>query len=332
MLETVGLTAAEDEVYRLVVAAGRASVEEITGRSTLTASAVQRLLLSLESKGLVSVAEEGSGWFAAVPPEIALVPRLQHHSDALEQARVGVGDLVDIYRRSVPGGGAAEAIEIISGAAALRQHLRELQDAARYEVLWFRTAGYETMFLDSNRQHFEARTRGAQYRVLYEQAYFDGTGSVGNVVRGVRRGEVARLVPRLPLPMAIADRSVAVLPLASSDTLDYRRGLRAALVRGSSLLDVLISLFERHWEAGTPLRVTGEGEIDGAVATESASPSGDDRRVLSLMVAGMTDEEIAGQFRVSKRTIQRRIQRLMTLANAATRMQLGWHAARWDWV
>lgn len=49
-------------------------------------------------------------------------------------------------------------------------------------------------------------------------------------------------------------------------------------------------------------------------------------------MVGMTDEAIAGQLRVSKRTVQRRIQGLMSLAGVATRMQLGWHAARRDWL
>jgi hypothetical protein len=104
------------------------------------------------------------------------------------------------------------------------------------------------------------------------------------------------------------------------------------VVRESSLLDALIALFEHHWEIGAPLRVTEEGQIGGAGTTDAASPVGEDRHLLSLMVAGMTDEAIAGQLRVSKRTVQRRIQGLMSLAGVATRMQLGWHAARRDWL
>ncbi len=78
--------------------------------------------------------------------------------------------------------------------------------------------------------------------------------------------------------------------------------------------------------------MTEEGGIGGAGPEDAASPAGEDRHLLSLMVAGMTDETIAGQLRVSKRTIQRRIQGLMNLAGVATRMQLGWHAARRDWL
>jgi DNA-binding NarL/FixJ family response regulator len=46
----------------------------------------------------------------------------------------------------------------------------------------------------------------------------------------------------------------------------------------------------------------------------------------------VADKAIATQMGLSRRTVQRHIQRLMTLAGAATRMQLAWQAARRDWV
>lgn len=332
MLETVGLTGAEGEVYRLLVVAEMASAEEISERTALDTPTAERLLLALEGKGLACGVEERSGWFAAIPPDVALLPRLQHQSDALERARTAVSDLVETYRRSARTWGASGAIEIINGAGALRQHLRQLQDGARHEMLWFCKAQYVAMSPESNQEEFEALARGVLYRTLYERDYFGDPGAVDNVVLGVRAGEIARAVPRLPLRMAIADRSVAVLPLASSTTGRSPEGLKAVLLRESSLVDALISLFEHRWEVGVPLQVTEEGRIGVAGPTDPASPVADDRHLLSLMVAGMTDEAIAGQLRVSRRTIQRRIQGLMSLAGVATRMQLGWHAARRDWI
>ncbi|MER6980661.1 TrmB family transcriptional regulator, partial [Streptomyces carpinensis] len=252
--------------------------------------------------------------------------------DDLEQTRAAVFDLVETYRRSARTPGAGEAVEIVRGAAALRQRLRQLQDGTRREMLWFCKAGYVAMPPESNQEQFAAHARGVLYRTLYEQAYFDDPNAVDNVVKGVLVGEVARAVPQLPLRMAIADRSVAVLPLNSSGAPGNPRDLRAAVVRRSSLLEALIALFEHYWEVGAPLRVTEEGRIGGAGPTDPAAPVAEDRHLLSLMVAGMTDEAIAGQLRVSKRTVQRRIQGLMSLAGVATRMQLGWHAARRNWL
>ncbi|MFF3563431.1 helix-turn-helix domain-containing protein [Streptomyces sp. NPDC002574] len=332
MLETVGLTAAEGEVYRLLLGTESASAEEVSGRCGLDAAAVRRLLLALEAKGLAYPVEDSPGWFAAIPPEVALVPRLQRHSEDLDRTRAAVFEMVQAYQRGARARVSGEAIEIISGAAALRQRLRQLQDNTRHEMTWFCKASYVAMSPESNQEQFAAHARGVLYRVLYEQAYFDDPGSVDNVVRGVHAGEVARAVPRLPLRMAVSDRSVAVLPLASSGAPGNPKELKAALVRESSLLEALIDLFERYWEVGAPLRVTEEGRIGGADPEDAASLAAEDRHLLSLMVAGLTDGAIAGQLRVSKRTVQRRIQGLMSLAGVATRMQLGWHAARRNWL
>ncbi|MFD3451752.1 helix-turn-helix domain-containing protein [Streptomyces sp. NPDC058691] len=332
MLDTVGLTVAEGEVYRLLLVTESASAEEISGSCELDTAAARRLLLALEAKGLAYPVEDSPGWFAAIPPEVALVPRLQRQSEALEQTRAAVLEMVQTYQRGARARVGGEAIEIISGAAALRQRLRQLQDGSRREMLWFCKAGYVAMPPESNQEQFAAHDRGVLYRVLYEQAYFDDPGSVDNVVEGVRAGEAARAVPRLPLRMAVSDRSVAVLPLASPGAPGSPRELKAALVRESSLLEGLIDLFERYWEVGAPLRVTEEGRIGGAGPEDAASLVPEDRHLLSLMVAGLTDEAIAGQLRVSKRTVQRRVQGLMSLAGVATRMQLGWHAARRNWL
>jgi len=93
------------------------------------------------------------------------------------------------------------------------------------------------------------------------------------------------------------------------------------------LLAALIALFEAYWERGSPLR------FDGAPAGRLAGTIGaDERQLLSLLVAGVTDKAIATQLRVSQRTVQRRIHDLMLLGGASTRMQLAWEASRLGWL
>jgi DNA-binding NarL/FixJ family response regulator len=119
----------------------------------------------------------------------------------------------------------------------------------------------------------------------------------------------------------IADSAVALCPLVQHTT----KGAEptAALVHDSSLLAALIALFEAYWERGSPLR------FDGDPANRLAD---DERHLLSLLVAGVTDKAIASQLRVSQRTVQRRIYELMRRCGASTRMQLGWEAAKLGWL
>ena len=53
---------------------------------------------------------------------------------------------------------------------------------------------------------------------------------------------------------------------------------------------------------------------------------------MSLLLAGLTDEAIAAHFRISVRTVQRKVHALMEMASVRTRMQLAWEAARQDWL
>ena len=68
------------------------------------------------------------------------------------------------------------------------------------------------------------------------------------------------------------------------------------------------------------------GSSNGALFSE------DDQEVLSLLLAGLSDEAIAMHRKTSVRTVQRKVRALMTTANVRTRMQLAWEAARHDWV
>ncbi|MFE3164041.1 helix-turn-helix domain-containing protein [Streptomyces sp. NPDC059224] len=333
MLEAAGLTAVEETVYRLLVGAVTASARQLAEQSELPQDTLEAVLTALTGKGLASPTDHVPPQYSAVPPDVALLPRLQRRTDELDKARSTVTDLLDLYRGARRRQDAGQLIEVITGAESLRQHLRQMQDNAGHEMLWFCKAQYVAMPSGSNRAEYDALARGVRYRVLYEQAFFDDDHAVDNVIEGVQAGEIARSVPHLPLRLAVADRSVAICPLVPGGPQGSPGEPTAALVRESSLLEALTSLFERYWETAVPLDLSTAGTIPDIAAVQAAEPlSGTDRRILSLLVAGITDKAIASQMGLSRRTIQRHIQRMMTLAGATTRMQLAWQAARRGWL
>ncbi|MEJ8632972.1 helix-turn-helix domain-containing protein [Streptomyces sp. MS2.AVA.5] len=332
MLEAAGLTSVEETVYRLLVITPKASADEISAQTGLGREEVEGILAALTVKGLVISGDESPPHFTAAPPDVALLPHLQRRADALEQSRAAIADLLESYR-STRRQDAGHVIEVITGAEALRQHLRRLQDNARHEMLWFCKAQYVAMPSGSNRAEFDALARGVRYRVLYERAFFDDDGAVDNVISGVRAGELARSVPHLPLRLAVADRETAICPLVPGGPYGSPGEPTTALLRDSSLLEALTALFERYWEDAVPLHVSASGTIVGPDDTENTEVLREtDRRVLSLLVAGIADKAIASQMGLSRRTVQRRIQHMMALVGAGTRMQLAWHAARRGWL
>ncbi|MBT2389040.1 TrmB family transcriptional regulator [Streptomyces sp. ISL-1] len=333
MLEAAGLTAVEETVYRLLITTASATADEIASQTGLAPGEAEGILATLATQGLASPTDRQPRQFTAASPDVALLPRLQRNADALDQARAAVTDLLESYRSTRRRQDAGQLIEVITGAGALRQHLRQLQDNARHEMLWFCKAQYVAMPSGSNGAEYEALARGVRYRVLYERAFFDDDGAVDNVVRGVRAGEVARSVPHLPLRLAVADRAMAICPLVPGGPYGSPSEPTAALLRDSNLLEALTALFERYWEDAVPLHVSDSGTVDAAGDADDTDPLGEtDRRLLSLLVAGVADKAIASQMGLSRRTVQRHIQHMMTLAGAATRMQLAWQAARRGWL
>lgn len=332
-LEAAGVSDVEESVYRLLVTSGGASGSEVARRTGLDRAEANRVLNTLAAKGMASHTDGLPRFFRATPPDVALLPRLKRTADALDLARVEAAELVEAYRETVRRQDAGQLIEVITGAEALRQHLRQIQASAHDELLWFCKAQYVAMPSGSNTAEFEALARGVRYRVVYEKAFFDDEGAVDNVVAGVRAGEIARAVPHLPLRLAIADRSIAVCPLVPGGPHGSPGEPTAALVRDSNLLAALIALFERYWEDAVPLGVDDTGAVSGTDGAGGGDPlSATDRRLLALLVAGVADKAIATQMGLSRRTVQRRIQHMMELAGATTRMQLAWQAARRGWL
>jgi DNA-binding NarL/FixJ family response regulator len=256
-----------------------------------------------------------------VPPDAAFGPLLLRGQEALEAARGRVHELVEAYRDGERRRDSARLVEIVTGTAAIRQQVMNMQVGARSDLRWFCRAGHVAMSSEDNTEEFEALARGVEYRVLYETALVEQPGMIENIERGVRHGEVARATSTLPIRLMIADSAVALCPLVQHTAKGDEP--TAALVHDSSLLAALIALFETYWERGSPLRFDG-GPDDRM--------TDDERQLLSLLVAGVTDKAIATQLRVSQRTVQRRIYELMRRCGASTRMQLGWEASRLGWL
>ena len=221
---------------------------------------------------------------------------------------------------------------MVTGVEAIRQQLRTFQLSTREESLWFCRAGHVAMPSSDNDEEFAMLERGVSYRVVYEQALLEEPGMVDDLARGLRAGEVARAHPHLPVRMAIADRKLALCPLVPGQ--DGSGEPTAALVRDSNLLTALIALFDSYWAASSPLHAadTGPGQVSLGEVAPGGHVSADERELLSLLVAGVSDKAIATRLAVSNRTVQRRISDLMARTRTETRMQLAWQVAERGWL
>ncbi|MDW5325003.1 helix-turn-helix domain-containing protein [Plantactinospora sp. KLBMP9567] len=320
----------EEQAYRLLLRLSAARPADLARLAAVPFHEASAALEGLRNKGLAMARPGPDPVFEPLPPDVALGNTLLRRQESLENARQAVAALTEEYRTSARRRNADHLVEVVVGAGALRDRLRDLQDSAREEILWFCRANPLAMSGSENAEESGALARGVRYRAIYERALLEAPGELESIAESVRAGEEARTLPTLPVRIAIADRSTAICPLVPDDERDVGEPT-AALIRRSELLDALLALFESHWDRATPIRWDGDrgGLADGA--PDDALDDGE-RFLLSLFVAGSPDKSIASQLGVSRRTVQRRLERLMALAGVDTRTGLAFQAARRGWL
>ena len=147
-------------------------------------------------------------------------------------------------------------------------------------------------------------------------------GAFDQALAAVGAGEQARVHAAVPVKLAVADRSQALMPLADAGAVES-----AVLVRAPSVVGALVHLFDMLWAQACPLADwsatgTDDGSGGSVVADEST------QRLIALMATGITDESIARELGLSVRTLGRRIALLLNDFGAHTRFQAGMQAAR----
>jgi DNA-binding CsgD family transcriptional regulator len=283
---------------------------------------------SLVAKGLITRDPGHASTVIAVAPDVAVDSLIRARETAHQEARQTLPSLMAEFGRARRGS-IGELVEVVSGSRAQLQRWRQLQRSARYEVRAFDAPPYgsEPPVGTDNPLEEELLTKGTSYRTLYSRAALDLPGRTEALRRLAAAGERARVMETLPMKLFIADDHLAIIPLHEDRDHPVDRAL---IVHRCSLLRALEALFEELWAKGMPLRFRGSEATTKGKETPDLSSA--EFELLSLAVAGLTDEAMAHQLDVSRRTIERRLRRIMQRAGATSRAQLGLLAARQGWL
>lgn len=315
----------EEAAYRLLAEFGAASAARLADVMRSTLPEIEGVLADLVGKGLVGESSS-PGEFEPLAPDAALATSLLHQQESLDAARQMVSSLSETFRSARRRRDPRFVVEVVSGARALRETLRSLQDSATSEILWFCRANPLAMAGTENSEERGALERGVRYRAVYERALLEMPGELAGIREAIGWGEESRVVPELPVRLAIVDRSTAICPLLP----DQDRGVAeptAAVIGPGQLLDALLALFDSVWGGATPLDLS---DPPGSAAAGDLLDG--DRALLSLVVAGLPDKTISSLLEISRRTVQRRLFRLMAIAGVDSRAALAYQAARRGWV
>ncbi|OIJ88353.1 helix-turn-helix domain-containing protein [Streptomyces colonosanans] len=342
MLQALGLGPVEEAVYTALLARPTATAQELAQQTGLGQAETARILLDLTTRGLAAVASEaergapdsadcGAGpqpaRYRLTPPSVALAPFLVEQRNALHRAETAVSMLIEQYR-STAAHPAGSVVEAVVGMEQVAHRFHQLQRGAQQELLVFLVgAPVAVPREDADMSESLALDRGVDFRVVAAKDYLDGRDIQRDVWASITAGVEIRLVDSLPLKMVVSDRERAMVPL---DMADSGGEPSALVVHRSGLLTALVHLFEREWDQARPLYTTTAGVH--AEPTGDQQPTEGELEVLALLLAGFSDRRAASQLGLSIRTVERRTRRLMDLAGADSRLQLGWHAARAGWL
>lgn len=324
MLAALGLDQAEVTAYTALVDHSPATVSELAADTGIEPVVLARTLEALEVRGLITRRPGPTVRYAAVDPEIALDVLLLDREEQLKRARLAAQRLATRFRASAGRRDPAELLEVVTGREAVTHRVLQVQRTARREVRFIDRPPYVVPVHAMLDTELEQLNRDLRYRGIYDPAGLAQAHSLlGDVHQTMSGGEEARLLPNAPVKLLLIDDRYACLPLQAAP----EEMLSMVIVHPSGLLEALSALFEVLWHRALPLALN-----EDAVTTVHGGPTREDRRLLTLLTAGVADTAAAKQLDMSVRTFQRRIQDLMRRMGTDTRFQTGLQAALLGWV
>ncbi|MGB0135238.1 helix-turn-helix domain-containing protein [Dokdonella sp.] len=320
-LDAVGISLEEEGAYRLLLAHPMATAEELSRHLGLALHRGQRLIDTLELRGLATHSPDRPRRYIPAAPEFALEALIRERQESLDRVRLSIAELKEHAARSSAASSPPNMIEVVTDPGAVRQLLMHLKESTLEDVVFLQRT--PRMFVDpepSSDPSVRQPPRPLRSRTISDIEFMGLPGEVRRIRNDIAAGDEARVYPVLPFKLLIADRRIAILPLS----LQKPDGPHL-LVRPSTLLDALYELFERLWERSTPIDFDRAGQIKRSPPPnrlpEAAEP------LIQLMATGLNDKSIAHQLEISSATLNRRVAELMKAFDTRTRFQLGWRAA-----
>jgi sugar-specific transcriptional regulator TrmB len=326
-LSAVGLSEAEELVYRAMLQAADVSPAQLADLTGVPPAQVRGALEGLRQKGFASRETGRRAHWTPTAPDVAIESAFHTRREELERARSSASRLLEDFSARAKLRDPIEVVEVILGREALLQRFAQLQQLASRDFRAFDSPPYAQPPKPEdvgtpNVAEDAALKHGVRYRVIYSRAAIEYPGMLAHIARYVAAGEEARVVPEVPMKLDIADQAMAMLPLS----MDESRVIEARLViHQSPLLEALVAFFDMMWERAIP--IAGIEALPGIDGSAEGSPH-EEERLLTLLAAGLKDEAIARQLGIGLRTLHRRISELMRSLGAETRYQAGLQVAR----
>jgi DNA-binding CsgD family transcriptional regulator len=246
----------------------------------------ERLVRELTARGMAHVlphTPSAPATFQAAPPAMALAAVV---GDFQKLVFAQQTELLDGFRslaaersRAVPvtDGSPDYLVRVLTDRNEIMQVSGHLINSAQHDWITLETQKTEMPITDDYPiDSLAALRRGVRIRSIYNTAFAEHPQASQFIERAVALGEEARILPRVPMKIQLADDAAVLLPLTET-------GATGALyIEGTPIPRTMRILAEVLWSQGTPFG-----------AAESGGPlSATERRILEHMATGKTDKAI----------------------------------------
>ncbi|MCQ8828602.1 LuxR family transcriptional regulator [Streptomyces malaysiensis] len=318
-LRLLGLGHRACRVYLTLLDVAPAPLSAIGAAAGLGGTELAEAYGELAAAGLASAAAEDRDVVAPVPPAAGLEILARHRAAELEESRIAVGGAFELFRRQRLAAYNDGLVEVVTGEA-IGPRMRLAWTSAREQIRQFESPPY-TPLAGATEDALATLARGVTQRVVYSRESLEYPGHLTDAIEPcIEAGEQARVLPSVPVKLLIIDEAYALVSLSIKEA-DVNNSM--LVVQPCGLLSALTALFEQAWQKALPVH---------GLATSPVGLAPADRRLLRLLAGGATDDVIARELGMSRRTLFRRLQILMARLGAVNRFQMALQAQRFGWL
>ena len=158
--------------------------------------------------------------------------------------------------------------------------------------------------------------RGVHKRVIYQHTIRTHGPTLEYIDSIVREGAEARTLSALFDHLIVFDRRIAYVSSPAPDEHELVE------IRQPALVHYLTRSFELAWSRATPVPTTPSYRRSVSVTSDL------ERSIMRMLVNGLTDDKIARELGMGRRTVTEHVRRLSRRFGSSGRAQLGYAIAR----
>ncbi len=294
---------------------------------SVAGAALVRALTDLGMAHVLPHTPADPAWLRPAPPDLALQgvlaghqSRLARDSEFLLDGQRRLAGAQARYGTHMTSRFPEHLVAVVSDRNQISELSASLVNTARRD--WMTLENLDTeMPLTGDFAAPPLRASGGRVRCrsIYPAAAMDDPVARRIIGECGEAGEQARLLPKVPMKMKLADTATALLPLTPTGTAG------ALLVRAPVITSALREYFELLWERATPLTPQRPAAPGGRLTPAQ-------QKVLELMAEGLHDDAIARRAGLSTTTVRRHIAAIMTRLGVTSRFAAGAAAQRRGWI